>query len=176
MLCKDYKSLGEIKKHAIAVFENYYGKYIDQFNAKGINVELIAKKARARSSTVIVEVTLIPSRKDDRRENRFWKSFAVKLMKIKKMPNKYVVSRIWSQSILLNAFFRYYLKKAEKVSLYKVCEENIPNCLLRAFCFARHGGVPKKYRNFNIEWLYFLILIIFIGIIIAITPNWYPWY
>ena len=66
------------------IFKNYYSKYIDQFNAKGINVEFVARKVRTRSSTIIVEATLVPARKDDRRGNGFWKSFAIKLIKITK--------------------------------------------------------------------------------------------
>ncbi len=147
-----------LKEQAKDTFYNSYSQFIEKFEEKGVHLEC---KPYICRKNILMRVFLKPN---EAKKEGCYKNFSAKISKL-------VVSQTESTTkpILRDRPFERFLQRELKqicrVGGEKACKENLCNLFLRMIYFRRCGGLPKKYKEYNLNVIYVILAIITIAIV-----------
>ena len=172
------KSMNSFIQDSKTLFLENYSFYVDRFNQKNVEIVVKINKVSYIKSfvTIVAEIKLIP-KKEYRNKNHFWKIFAVKLITLRQTSSgDYKCVLRHKKSFVFEYFLKKHLYKLSRKTPSEVCKENLKNLFLRIFFFSRFRNFPESYRGKDLSLIYFIMVLLFLGIIVGTISTWYAWY
>jgi hypothetical protein len=160
------------------LFLENYSSYVDRFKQKNVEMDIKINKVSYIKSfvTIVAEIKFIPQ-KEYRNKNDFWKIFAVKLITLRQTSSSsYKCVLRHKKSLFFEFFLNKHLYKLSRKTPCEVCTEDLKNLFLRIFFFSRFQRFPESYRGKDLSLIYFIIVLLFLGIIVCTISTWYAWY